>query len=95
MEIESSKIPRMRPGIKILERGEGFAYLVHPDGTVKIVNTTALEILRLCDGTRSLSDIARIISEKYGVDYNLALSEITNFIKKAIELNVVEIYENK
>jgi pyrroloquinoline quinone biosynthesis protein D len=39
--------------------------LLIPEGAVKL-NSTAAEVLELCDGKRSLDDIAGTLSERYG-----------------------------
>jgi pyrroloquinoline quinone biosynthesis protein D len=39
--------------------------LLIPEGAVKL-NATAAEVLELCDGERSLDDIAGALSERYG-----------------------------
>jgi pyrroloquinoline quinone biosynthesis protein D len=39
--------------------------LLIPEGAVKL-NATAADVLELCDGERSLGDIAGTLSERYG-----------------------------
>ena len=39
--------------------------LLIPEGAVKL-NATAADVLELCDGERSLDDIASTLSERYG-----------------------------
>ena len=39
--------------------------LLIPEGVVRL-NPTAAEVLELCDGERSLDDIATALSERYG-----------------------------
>jgi pyrroloquinoline quinone biosynthesis protein D len=41
--------------------------LQYPEGAV-LLNDTAAEILALCDGTRTLAEIARTLEERYGAD---------------------------
>ena len=41
--------------------------LLYPEGTV-LLNDTGAAILELCDGHRSVSEIARILQERYGSD---------------------------
>jgi pyrroloquinoline quinone biosynthesis protein D len=41
--------------------------LQYPEGAV-LLNDTAAEILALCDGTRTLSEIAAVLQERYGAD---------------------------
>ena len=41
--------------------------LQYPEGAV-LLNDTAAEILALCDGTRTIADIAATLNERYGAD---------------------------
>jgi len=41
--------------------------LLYPEGTV-LLNDSGAAILQLCDGHRSVSEIARILQERYGSD---------------------------
>lgn len=39
--------------------------LLYPEGLVTL-NATGVEILKLCDGTRSLADIVGTLEQRYG-----------------------------
>jgi pyrroloquinoline quinone biosynthesis protein D len=41
--------------------------LLYPEGTV-LLNDTGAAILELCDGHRSVAEIARVLQERYGSD---------------------------
>ena len=41
--------------------------LLYPEGTV-LLNETGAAILQLCDGRRSVADIAAVLQERYGSD---------------------------
>ena len=41
--------------------------LLYPEGTV-LLNDTGAAILQLCDGQRSVAEIARVLQERYGSD---------------------------
>jgi pyrroloquinoline quinone biosynthesis protein D len=41
--------------------------LQYPEGAV-LLNDTAAEILSLCDGARTIAEIAAVLSERYGSD---------------------------
>jgi coenzyme PQQ biosynthesis protein PqqD len=50
--------------------------LLIPEGAVRL-NPTAAEVLELCDGTRSLDDIAGALSERYaGADVRADVQEL-------------------
>ena len=41
--------------------------LLYPEGTV-LLNDTGAAILQLCDGRRSVAEIAGVLQERYGTD---------------------------
>ena len=41
--------------------------LLYPEGTV-LLNETGAAILQLCDGQRSVAEIAAVLQERYGSD---------------------------
>jgi coenzyme PQQ biosynthesis protein PqqD len=45
----------------------GRSVLLYPEGAM-LLNDTGAEILSLCDGTRTVSDIAAALGAKYGTD---------------------------
>ena len=54
--------------------------LLIPEGVVRL-NPTAAEVLALCDGERSLDDIAGVLSERYeGADVKADVSELLDGI---------------
>ena len=60
-------IPRLHAKAR-LQRDEvrGREVLLYPEGLVGL-NPTGAEILELCDGARSLTDIATTLERRYGV----------------------------
>jgi pyrroloquinoline quinone biosynthesis protein D len=59
-------VPRLHPKAR-LQRDEvrGRDVLLYPEGLVTL-NPTGVEILRLCDGARSLADIVAALEQRYG-----------------------------
>jgi coenzyme PQQ biosynthesis protein PqqD len=57
--------------------------LLYPEGAV-LLNDTGAAILKLVDGQRSVSDIARMLSEQYngagGADVNEILNDVTAYL---------------
>ena len=52
--------------------------LLIPEGAVRL-NPTAAEVLELCDGERSLDDIAGALSERYdGADVHADVAELVD-----------------
>jgi len=48
--------------------------LLYPEGAI-LLNDTAAEILSLCDGTRTVDDIVRTLSDKYAADVSADVHE--------------------
>ena len=60
---------------------EGEAFIVLPQfHEYKILNGTGTRIWELIDGTRSVDDIARAVSEEYEVTFEEALDDVTTFV---------------
>ena len=54
--------------------------LLFPEGAL-VLNETALEVLELCDGERTLDDIAAVLSERYeGADVKDDVAELLDGI---------------
>jgi pyrroloquinoline quinone biosynthesis protein D len=54
--------------------------LLFPEGAL-VLNDTAVEVLELCDGERSLDDIAGVLGERYeGADVKDDVSELLDGI---------------
>ena len=48
--------------------------LLYPEGAV-LLSDTAAEILELCDGRRTIADIAAVLGERYACDVTADVSE--------------------
>jgi pyrroloquinoline quinone biosynthesis protein D len=58
--------PRLSAGVRLhWDRAREQHVLLYPEGMLKL-NDTAVAVLELCDGERSLDDIASTLSQKYG-----------------------------
>ena len=62
------------------DKGRGRTVLLAPE-QVLTPNPVALEVLRLCDGARSVQEIAAVLSERYDAD----LTEIANDILPVLQ----------
>lgn len=47
------------------------------------------DIWRLCDGTRSVADIARELTEEYDVEYEQALADCRGFVAELRERDLI------
>lgn len=59
--------------------------LLYPEGTV-LVNATGAAILELCDGRRSVAEIARILGERYQCD---VLTDVTEYLSRLVEKELI------
>ncbi|HEY4277701.1 MAG TPA: pyrroloquinoline quinone biosynthesis peptide chaperone PqqD [Conexibacter sp.] len=58
--------PQLAPGVRLhWDRVRERQTLLYPEGALTL-NQTAVDVLELCDGARSLDEIAGVLSEKYG-----------------------------
>ena len=59
--------------------------LLYPEGTV-LLNATGAAILELCDGRRSVAEIARILGERYQCD---VLADVTEYLSGLVEKELI------
>ena len=59
--------------------------LQYPEGAV-LLNDTAAEILALCDGARTLSEIASVLKERYGSD---VLEDVQSYLSQLADRALV------
>lgn len=55
--------------------------LLYPEGAV-LLNETGAAILELCDGTRTLGEIANVLQARYGTD---VLADVTEYLSHMAE----------
>ena len=59
--------------------------LQYPEGAV-LLNDTAAEILALCDGARTIADIAATLNERYGAD---VLGDVQAYLSQLADRELV------
>jgi len=59
--------------------------LLYPEGAV-LLNETGAQILELCDGQRSIADIARILEERYHCDVT---ADVVEYLSQLEEKELV------
>jgi len=59
--------------------------LLCPEGAM-LLNDTGAEILSVCDGQRTIDDIAAILRAKYGADVT---ADVTDYISALVERELV------
>jgi pyrroloquinoline quinone biosynthesis protein D len=73
--------PRLATGVRLhRDKVREQDVLLFPEGAL-VLNETALEVLELCDGERTLDDIAAVLGERYeGADVKDDVSELLDGI---------------
>jgi len=61
--------------------------LLYPEGTV-LLNDTGAAILELCDGQRSVGEIAQILDERYHCD---VLADVTEYLSELVEKEYIRV----
>jgi coenzyme PQQ biosynthesis protein PqqD len=59
--------------------------LQYPEGAV-LLNDTAAEVLALCDGTRTIADIAATLKERYGAD---VLDDVQTYLSQLADRELI------
>jgi len=57
----------------------GRPVLLYPEGAV-LLNETGAAILELCDGTRTVGEIARALGERYGADVTTDVQQYLGYL---------------
>lgn len=64
--------PRLAAGVRLrVDPADGRERLLFPEAALEL-NATAAAIIRLCDGRRSLTEIARELTLRFGVNAAIA-----------------------
>lgn len=74
--IHLAAVPCQRCVETFASDGESLLYSAMRD-EASALNRTATEIWELCDGTRTVGDIARALGKRYGVDEAYLLGDVT------------------
>jgi pyrroloquinoline quinone biosynthesis protein D len=61
--------------------------LLYPEGAM-LLNASGAAILELCDGQRSISEIARILDERYHCD---VLADVTEYLSELAEKEFIRV----
>jgi coenzyme PQQ biosynthesis protein PqqD len=61
--------------------------LLYPEGTV-LLNDTGAAVLKLCDGQRSITAIASILTEQYHCD---VLADVTEYLSQLAERDLIRV----
>ena len=61
--------------------------LLYPEGAM-LLNESGAAILELCDGQRSVSEIAKILDERYHFD---VLADVTEYLSELVEKEYIRV----
>lgn len=79
--------PRLRNGVMLsFDPVRDRHVVLFPEGVI-VPNDTALAILRLCDGTTSVADITRQLSQRFAA---VRAAEVTEVIDRFADRRIVE-----
>ena len=62
--MKASSRPSLAPGVRIRKEGDGVAFLLIPEGVVEL-GDTALAIVELVNGERSVDEIVLVLADRY------------------------------
>ena len=60
-------------------------------GKVHVLNTTARQIYELCDGSRTVGEIAKQMASKYEIDAEKARCDVLATIERLVQLSLIEV----
>jgi pyrroloquinoline quinone biosynthesis protein D len=64
--------------------------LLYPEGVV-LLNDTGAAILDLCDGKRSIADIASVLGERYHCDVT---ADVVEYLSRLVEQELVRVHQH-
>lgn len=82
--------PRLSQGCNLSQDVNQKPVILIPEGIIKLQGT-GLEILRCCDGKRTLDEIIILLQEKYKIDSKVLKDEVQTFLTKLVEKKIVSI----
>jgi hypothetical protein len=83
--------PRRRTGVTFQELPDGSAVVVdEATGSSYALNATAAQVWQLCDGRRTLDDIADALLDRYEATPEQVAESVASFVAHLRELSVLE-----
>ncbi len=83
--------PRANPHITGRDLKDEYVLLGAAGDRIHVLNDTAREIYLLCDGTRTLEEVADAIVERYEVTREKALSDVREVVAELNGLGVLTV----
>ncbi|MFZ2487729.1 MAG: PqqD family protein [Anaerolineae bacterium] len=67
------------------------AVLISPqEGVVRLLNVTATRIWHFADGTRSVNEIAQMLTEEFDVDFHQAQQAVVHLLDQLAEKQLIK-----
>ena len=88
--MEPEKRPKTVPGIAARKIGAETVVVSPESGKVFVLNQTGGLIWELCDGTRSLGELARPLADQFGVSLEQARSDVKELVDALAQRRLVE-----
>ena len=86
MALTSASRPRLWKFARVqFDEARQRSVLQYPEGAV-LLNDTAAEILALCDGSRTIAEIATTLHERYGTD---VLDDVQTYLSQLADRELV------
>jgi len=88
--LEDSRVPKLHEDV--LLRSEDFGFVVFNPKTELVLQTNLVgaEILRQCDGKRTISDIGKLVTDIFGIENEVAFGDAKAFFVELAEFELVE-----
>lgn len=88
MTLDTDSVPRLWRLARLdFDRVRQRPVLLYPEGAV-FINESGRAILELCDGERSIAEIARVLGERFNVD---VLQDVIEYLSRMIDRDLVVI----
>ena len=82
MSIQATSVPQLSPTYRLQwEDAQNMFVLLYPEGLIEL-NQSSAEILQVCDGKNSVSDIVSALEKKF--DTTGLENDICNFLNTAL-----------
>lgn len=85
---------QVKPDIVVEAFDDGGLILRVKDRALIEVNETALQILQLTDGERTISEIAALLAEKYDIAIDEAMKDLRELYHSLSEQEIVELIDH-
>lgn len=89
MSLDSQSIPRLWRVARLdFDRVRQRHVLLYPEGAV-FINDSGRAILELCDGSRTVAEIVRVLGDRFGVDVQ---ADVTEYLSRMIQRDLVTVH---